>query len=681
MKFYKSLLIFIFCLSYVTLNAQKVWETINSVEDFYETYPSQADSIFSAINLDYTGLKKAKIAFEKGKKITALKEILRYYDTKEMPKWMYRSVPQISDKTDPKVNHILDDIFIVQNVANKVPILENGHRDWYYTGKYNEKEWAMISNRHHQLDTMRTSFFNTGNPKYANYIDAFLKDFITASWPYPEKQEWGVLWRGLEISFRAKAWAKIFYEFRNTKYISDATRLLMLASLPDHAHYNRNFHIGGNWLAMEISGLANVAGYFPEYKKSPEWMEYAMNKLTWSSKNQTYPDGVQNELTSHYHRVAVENFLEFEAVCNDVGVAITDELESTIKKMLAYTAKTMRPNGMRILNNDGDLADDRDFTIQNAKKYDTPELIYISTNGKEGIKPTDGPSYIYPWAGHLISRNGFHKDAHWSFFDIGPYGSTHQHKDKLHISIHAYGRDLLVDSGRFAYSGEIAKKFREYALSSFGHNTICIDGKSQSKYEGMAKKAIDTKNYKLAKTYDYASASMSFYENLEGEATHTRALAYVKNKFWLVADKITSDRKRNLDINWIWHPRNNVKVDGTVVKTENDRGNLKVIPITNQKFTIKIEKGEENPVRAWYSREYNIFEPTPNTKYTCKSKSNEVLAWLLVPYESEAPNITTKIISITDDEIKVSVSINDVEIEVGLPFENSNNVSVTLNRS
>lgn len=668
------------CLLFSTTNAQKNWKTISSVEDFYETYPSQADSIFNAINLNFKGLDKVKKAYEKGKKIKALKEILKYYNKKEIPAWMSKNTPKVSNESMPKTDHILDDIFVIQNVANKVPLLENGHRNWYYTGKYNEKEWAMISNRHHQLDTVRMAFFDTGNPKYANYIDYFLKDFITASWPYPAKQEWGVLWRGLEISFRAKAWTKIFYEFRNTDYISPATRLLMLASLPDHAHYNRNFHIGGNWLAMEISGLASIAGYFPEYKKSSEWMEYAMNKLTWSSKNQTYPDGVQNELTSHYHRVAVENFLEFEAICDDNNLKITDTLESVIIKMLAYTGKTMRPNGMRILNNDGDLADDRTFTIQNAKKYNTPELIYIATNGKEGLKPKDGPSYMYPWAGHLISRNGFHKNAHWSFFDVGPYGSTHQHKDKLHISIHAYGRDLLVDSGRFAYSGDVAKRFRKYAISSFGHNTICIDGNSQAKYEGIAKKALSNKNYKLTEQFDYASSSMSLYENIEGKATHTRALTYVKDKFWLVVDKITSDRQRNLDINWLWHPTCKINIDGNIVKTINDKGNLKIIPITNQDFTITIEKGEENPIRAWYSKEYNLFEPTQNTKYTCTSKKKEIITWLLLPYENIEPNVTTKVIDISENTVKVEVVINNETILANIPIENSNDVSVSIKK-
>src|SRR5688572_33254604 len=145
--------------------------------------------------------------------------------------------------------------------------------------------------------------------------------------------------------------------------------------------------------------------------------------------------------------------------------------------MYSYIAHVVRPSGYRILNNDGDRGSDRDYILQGAKKFDRPEWEYIATNGKSGKKPSDGPSYFFPWAGHFVSRSGFDSQAHWSFFDMGPWGSGHQHNDKLHISIAAYDRDLLVDAGRFAYTGAVAEKFRSYARSTAGHNALLIDNK------------------------------------------------------------------------------------------------------------------------------------------------------------------------------------------------------------
>src|SRR5690606_37873594 len=104
--------------------------------------------------------------------------------------------------------------------------------------------------------------------------------------------------------------------------------------------------------------------------------------------------------------------------------------------------------------------------LQGAQKFNKPDWEYIATNGSSGTKPRGNPSYLSPWAGHLISRSGYDFNAHWSFFDLGPWGSGHQHNDKLHLSISAFGKDFLVDAGRFAYTGEVAEKFRTYARGS-----------------------------------------------------------------------------------------------------------------------------------------------------------------------------------------------------------------------
>lgn len=196
-------------------------------------------------------------------------------------------------------------------------------------------------------------------------------------------------------------------------------------------------------------------------------------------KGQVYPDGTQTELTSHYHNVAMMNFVLFKEICDRANAKLPAFFNETIENMYSYIAHAVRPDGNRILNNDGDKGSDRELILEGAKTYNKSEWQYMATNGKSGTEPKDGPSFFYPWVGHLISRNGYDKDAHWSFFDVGPWGSGHQHNDKLHLSISAFGRDLLVDAGRFAYTGEVADKFRPYAKGTQGHNSVLIDGKGQ----------------------------------------------------------------------------------------------------------------------------------------------------------------------------------------------------------
>jgi hypothetical protein len=185
---------------------------------------------------------------------------------------------------------------------------------------------------------------------------------------------------------------------------------------------------------------------------------------------------------------------------------------------------------------------------------------------------------------------------------MGPWGSGHQHNDKLHLSVSAYGKDFLVDSGRFAYTGEVAEKFRPYAKSSAAHNLLLIDGKGQQNGPRLADKPLGEDHFKIATNFDYASSSFDQYIDVEGTAKHTRVVFYVRGQFWVVVDNIETDRPRRIDALWHWHPENTVVKDRYTVKTLNERGNLTLVPVSRQNFDIQLIKGQETPeIQAWYS--------------------------------------------------------------------------------
>jgi len=423
---------------------------------------------------------------------------------------------------------------------------------------------------------------------------------------------------------------------------------------------------------MEISALATVAAYFPEYKNSEEWLDYAIETMVESMKDQVYPDGVQTELSSHYHNVSLINFELFKDICDKANKTLPDFYNRTIEDMYGYISHMVRPRGFRLLNNDGDRGSDRNFILKGAKKYHHPDWEYIATNGQFGLKPTNGPSYLYPWAGHFVSRSGFDADAQWLFFDMGPWGSGHQHNDKLHLSVSAYGKDFLVDSGRFAYTGEVAEKFRPYAKGSAGHNLILIDGKGQTNGPKHALEPLAESHFKITEGFDYASNSFDQFIDVEGKAKHTRVVFYVRNEFWIVVDKVETDRPRKIDALWHWHPDNMMKKEGTIVKSTNERGNLALIPIGKQELNLKFIKGQEKPeIQGWYSPEYNIYGPNITSSYTTDIGSDTTFVWLLMPSEKATPKIKAKIKSENEQEISVSVTSKDKKWLLTIPFNNS----------
>lgn len=666
-------------LFFLSLNlfAQKPWQKIVTVEDVCESYPKEMQRLLGQLNLETKGLEQTREAYQKGDLVNACKALLAYYKNNGKVAFLRKTQPVKGTKTVASADTILKDVFVVQNVKGKVAYGADGHRDWYYKGPNNDREWAWLSNRHSQVLEVFEAYFDTGNPKYAQYVDGFLRDFIIKSWPYPAAKGSESIWRGLEVAARAKAWSKVFYGFINSEYLSPATQLLMLSSLPDHAHYNRYFHGGNNWLTMEISALATVATNFSEFKSSNEWLDYSIATMAESMKGQVYPDGAQTELTSHYHNVALDNFVLFKEICDRANKPLPAFFNQTIENMYSYIAHAIRPDGFRILNNDGDRGSDRAIVLEAAQKFNKSDWSYIASNGKTGLKPTDGPSYFFPWAGQLVSRSSYDAQAHWSFFDIGPWGSGHQHNDKLHLSISAYGRDLLVDSGRFAYTGETADKFRPYAKGSEGHNLLLIDGHGQKPGPTHAKSPLGDSYFKLHKDFDYASNSMNDFIDLEGKAEHRRALFYVRGAFWVVVDQIKTDKPRQIGALWHWHPTCLVVKDNEIVKTQNQSGNLAIVPVSSQKFDITFIKGQEKPtIQGWYSREYNLYEPNTMSKYSTTIQGNDTLVWLLLPSEKETPTVKAKILTQNETEMSLEVKMKGKTWQLTIPYADSRGASV-----
>ena len=107
---------------------------------------------------------------------------------------------------------------------------------------------------------------------------------------------------------------------------------------------------------------------------------------------------------------------------------------------------------------------------------------------------------------------------------------------------------------------------------------------------------------------------------------------------------------------WHWHPECVVEKDNLIVKTNNKKGNLAVIPVSQQNFDISFIKGQEEPeIQGWYSSEYNIFEPNIASFYTTNINESSTIVWLLLPSEKEMPKIGAEIISENDNGVKIEV--------------------------
>lgn len=679
MRIFNIFLLLTFCS--ISLQAQQVkpWQELKTVADLCGAYPDRMSTFFQTLDLDRKELSGVKQAFESGNLVQAGEQLLAYYREGNTADYLRYPLPKQTNKTVAAADTLAQNIFTFYTQRDEVPLLEDGRLDWAYEGPTDDIEWAWALNRHLFMNTLLKAFLDTGNPKYAATLDRLIKDWVISSLPYPGVKSHTAMWRGLEVSFRVKSWAAVFYGLMDSEAFSPATRLLLLSSIPEHAHYLREFHAQGNWLTMELSALARGATAWPEFKQSASWLDYTRTAMTESLLEQIYPDGVQTELTAHYHHVALLNFDLFRKIFQEANAPLPEVYTEKIEQMWHYLAYVIRPEGTNPLNNDSDLRNYQDKIAKAAADFDRSDWLYSARNGKEGTKPK-ATSVLFPYAGQAIMRSGWDSDAHWSFFDIGPWGSGHQHNDKLHLSVTAYGRDLLVDGGRFAYRGEFADKFRPYARGSASHNVLLLDGKGQADGPKETEAPLDESHFKATDTHDYAWGSFDQFEGLTGTAEHTRSVTYVKDAFWVVVDQVKTDRPRQIEALWHWHPDCEVAIGKkNTVSSNNKRGNLMIVPVGRTAWDIQLIKGQESPeIQGWYSVEYNKGEPNTTAVYQTSAQDGDAFVWLLLPAESNLPKVKAKVLSQSAEGVRIQVKSGGQKWELFAPFANSSAVSLNF---
>ncbi|MBT5829839.1 MAG: alginate lyase family protein [Candidatus Latescibacteria bacterium] len=637
-----------------------------TIEWVCETQETRVDHMFDALNLDHQGLEHVKAAYEAGNKIDACQKLIDYYREKANATKQVMKPVSPSNDTHAAAEQILQDTFTFQDVTGTVPHQADGSLDWTHRGPNDDREWAYFLNRHNHLHILLSAYKKTGNPSYVNRINDHIHEWVQVN-PYPNEHTGDPRWRGLETMSRINVWARIFYALAEDDALKPATRILILSSIPDHAHYTQNFHNpGGNWLAMQMCALANGGLQWPEYKNADEWIGYATRTLLPEMKRQIYPDGPQKELASHYHGASLSSFQRYADLFEKAGRDVPKMWYEGLENMWNYWAYSMRPDGHGVLNNDSNLDFNRPRLLQVAPRYKRPDWAYIASNGQEGEQPNGSPSIMFPWAGQLIMRSGWDANAHWAMFDVGPWGIGHQHNDKLHLSVAAFGRDILVDAGRLYYKRD---KWRDFIRSTAAHNTLLIDGKVQDADVKEVTEPLAEDVYQITDNFDYARGSFTAgYIDLDGKATHTRAMVYVRNKFWVVVDRMTTDRPRSIQGLWHYHPDCTVEIDGTTVtSTDTDKGNVRITPIGDTHWDIEMTQGQEEPfIQGWYSREYNHKAASPCVTYRTNIDGDAIFAWVITPGKGIVPNVNTELLAV--DAVGVTVKVD--EITVHIPIKN-----------
>ncbi|MBE6364072.1 MAG: hypothetical protein E7054_10515 [Lentisphaerae bacterium] len=449
------------------------------------------DVVLNAVNWDFPGLEAAKKLYLAGDKKGAANEFANYLRARKIPKIFVESLKTIDKRRAYEgVNYI----WTYGANSHQFP---NQKIDWFYNKTkeipgMTDYEWQWQLNRMRWFKEMAAAYRQTGDKRWAIAFVRQLRSWAAICGPAPAAHANGrdSIWRGIEQGLRlANFWAPAFYGFLEApEFTNDDIMLYCYLGLIQSRHVQK-FTNTGNIYVMEMNGVLTFNSMFPELKESGAARRLAVDGLYTNVNKMLLPDGFLNELTNSYHGGVISDMIHAFTLANDCGVG--DELPKDFIALLerAYDAQLhmMTPAFDMPLTNDSRHVD-LSKRFASAVKYfpHRKDFLWVQSLRKKGTPPGYLSTFM-PWAGFVILRESWDKEASYLCFDVGPLGMRHQHQDKLNIAIWKGQDMLLYDDGGGSYARSMVRK---YTLSSLAHNLVSVDGKWQSTPTGGDKYRI-----------------------------------------------------------------------------------------------------------------------------------------------------------------------------------------------
>ena len=587
----------------------------------------------------------------------AKKALLAYYGNRKIRSWpsfpdRIREISEINDqKLYEKAECLLAHRFLL---ADEAEVCFKEKIDWQYDPTPDpKKRWCRELNRHYWWAILATAFQRSGDERYAFELVNIISDWISKVSPPKVRNEKHVAWTLMGVGIRCVVWTSVFGVLLSSKNFTDSVKFRMLQSIFDHAQFLYLFHTNNNHLLRESNGLAYIGVFFPEFINAKKWSEIAYSRIEKALIQQVNQDGSHFELSIGYQWLAIEEFEGTQElfIWYKSGFSQVD-LRERLKKMYSFLGFISRPDGSLPQLNDG-FMDRKEVQLQRlteaGKKYGSEALLYIGSSGKEGAAPTQ-TSIGFKDAGLYVMRSDWSKKGLYLLFDSGPFGGFHGHEDKLSIELFAYGVPFIVDPGTYTYNKN--DPYRTFFVSSAAHNTLTIEGKSQarrlnSKFLNPSWSDRRSAVWISNNVFDYVEgdyidgyANYRFgkesgpktEENLADSMVHSRTVIFVKNRYWLIIDKINTSELKNIDILFHLDPSVNFNIEGNkrAVLFSGDV-HLRMVPESQRPLTIKGIFGSETPIQGWYSERRNHKVPSGVIIFKTSCSEEAEVATLLYP--------------------------------------------------
>ncbi len=500
--------------------------------------------------------------------------------------------------------------------------------DWSYQRTTDWYEHKNFLNRGSPLGIPADACYHTGDPRWAGLFRDIFYDWLDEN-PKPDVPIHADFptWRTLDSALRSQWLVSRFDKVTACELIDDELWANYLLCIWEHADYLRQDDFdGGNWLAMVSSAVMDIALKFPEFSDNKVWLAFGKQSFETNVLRDIRPDGKEVEDAPGYVCMAYAGMFGTLRALDKAGIRVEPEVKARMSKVLDFLGAVLQPNGVFPMI--GDWGGQIPFDLHEPARYfGRDDIRYILTQGKEGTQPRSA-SANFPDGGWSVMRSSYdeqpYQEARHLVFKTS--SDSHGHLDMLSITAYAYGRELLIDPGIASYEGADVERYVPTAY----HNTICIDGRSQSRGGGRTEKWLSSDGI------DYVVGAHQGYKGI----THRRSIVFVKPDYWLLRDQVTGEGTHTCEQNFHFPPDAAVSGDasaGTVHTGYASGGNLLLVPFEPRAAAASMFDFLVADSRMANERG----TPSKGWRYTTSGPLPVDLAVLLYPYRGPAaPSLT-----------------------------------------
>jgi Heparinase II/III-like protein/Heparinase II/III N-terminus len=379
------------------------------------------------------------------------------------------------------------------------------HRSEEQTG--NIKQIWEISRLQH-LTLLASAWFLSHDEAYARRVAEQLR-----SWWRDNPFLSGVHWTsGIEVGIRLISMTWIRRLMDDWPKVADLFEHddLAVRQIRWHQEFLAGFRSRGssanNHVIAEAAGQLVASCAFPWFAESDRWRRKSARLLERELIRNTFPSGIGRELASDYQSFIAELGLLAAVEARAAGFPIGDAAWARLCALVDSGAAVLDQQLRAPRQGDGD--EGRALLLDAPAANRWPSLLAVgealfgrldwwpatSADCASSIigalapkRPVSGRPPERPWqfadAGMTLLRTTDRHDPEiWCRCDGGPHGylriAAHAHADALSVEVRYGGVDVLADPGTFCYHGDPA--WRSYFRSTIAHNTIELDGMSQS---------------------------------------------------------------------------------------------------------------------------------------------------------------------------------------------------------